>query len=39
MAVNVDALRSEVRLALINDKANACPIACRLVQFLRRFFS
>jgi hypothetical protein len=24
-AVNLDALRSEIRLALINQKANACP--------------
>jgi len=29
-AVNVDALRSEIRLALINQKANACPIAMRM---------
>mgnify|MGYP000579342961 CR=1 FL=1 len=28
--VNVDALKSEIRLALINQKANACPIACRM---------
>lgn len=29
-AVNVDALKSEVRRVLINQKANACPIAMRL---------
>jgi hypothetical protein len=29
-AVNVDALRSEIRRALIDQKANACPIAMRL---------
>jgi len=28
--VNVDALKSEIRTALINQKANACPIAVRL---------
>mmetsp|Transcript_16156 Transcript_16156/g.56370 ORF Transcript_16156/g.56370 Transcript_16156/m.56370 type:complete len:424 (-) Transcript_16156:1283-2554(-) len=28
--VNVDALKSEIRTALINQKANACPIALRL---------
>lgn len=28
-AVNVDALRSEVRMALINQKVNACPITMR----------
>jgi catalase (peroxidase I) len=27
--VNVDALKSEIRQALINQKANACPIAVR----------
>ena len=30
MAVDTNALRSEVRAAIINQKANACPIACRL---------
>jgi hypothetical protein len=29
---NIDALRSEIRVALVNDKANACPIASRLVR-------
>eukprot|EP01116_Phalansterium_solitarium_P019833 TRINITY_DN5682_c0_g1_i1.p1 TRINITY_DN5682_c0_g1~~TRINITY_DN5682_c0_g1_i1.p1 ORF type:complete len:420 (+),score=156.48 TRINITY_DN5682_c0_g1_i1:103-1362(+) len=29
-AVNVDALKSEIRAVLINQKANACPIATRL---------
>ena len=29
-ALNVDALRSEVRAALINMKVNACPIAMRM---------
>eukprot|EP01113_Clastostelium_recurvatum_P014893 TRINITY_DN1816_c0_g1_i1.p1 TRINITY_DN1816_c0_g1~~TRINITY_DN1816_c0_g1_i1.p1 ORF type:complete len:415 (+),score=132.04 TRINITY_DN1816_c0_g1_i1:42-1286(+) len=29
-AVNLDALKSEVRRALINQKANACPIAMRM---------
>lgn len=29
-AVNVDALRSEIRMCLINQKANACPIAMRM---------
>ena len=28
--VNVDALKSEIRRALINQKANACPIAMRM---------
>jgi hypothetical protein len=28
--INVDALKSEVRTVLINQKANACPIAVRL---------
>lgn len=28
--INADALRSEIRSALINQKANACPIAARL---------
>jgi catalase (peroxidase I) len=28
--VNVDALKSEIRAALIDQKANACPIAMRL---------
>jgi len=28
--VNVDALKSEIRLALIDQKANACPIAARI---------
>ncbi len=32
-AVNIDALRSEIRVALIGDKANACPIASRLVRY------
>ena len=29
-AVNIDALKSEVRMALINQKVNACPIAMRM---------
>jgi hypothetical protein len=29
-AVNVDALKSDIRRALINQKANACPIAMRM---------
>jgi len=28
--INVDALKSEIRRVLINQKANACPIAMRL---------
>ena len=28
--VNMDALKSEIRRALINQKANACPIAMRM---------
>lgn len=28
--LNVDAIRSEIRLALINKKANACPMAARV---------
>jgi hypothetical protein len=28
--VNMDALKSEIRRALINQKANACPIGVRL---------
>eukprot|EP00339_Tiarina_fusa_P018520 CAMPEP_0117024954 /NCGR_PEP_ID=MMETSP0472-20121206/18486_1 /TAXON_ID=693140 ORGANISM="Tiarina fusus, Strain LIS" /NCGR_SAMPLE_ID=MMETSP0472 /ASSEMBLY_ACC=CAM_ASM_000603 /LENGTH=403 /DNA_ID=CAMNT_0004731543 /DNA_START=34 /DNA_END=1245 /DNA_ORIENTATION=+ len=28
--VNVETLKSEIRAALINDKAFACPIACRV---------
>jgi catalase (peroxidase I) len=27
---NVDAMKSEIRRALINQKANACPIAMRM---------
>ena len=27
---NLDALKSEIRRALINQKANACPIAMRM---------
>jgi catalase (peroxidase I) len=30
MAVNVDALRSEIRRALINQRVNACPMAMRV---------
>jgi catalase (peroxidase I) len=30
VSINADALRSEIRQALINQKANACPIAARL---------
>ena len=30
VVINADALRSEIRQALINQKANACPIAARL---------
>ena len=29
-AINVDALKSEIRQVLINQKANACPIAMRM---------
>ena len=29
-AVNVDALKSDIRRAIINQKANACPMVCRL---------
>lgn len=29
-AINVDALKSEIRRVLINQKANACPIAMRM---------
>ena len=28
--VNMDALKSEIRRGLINQKANACPIAMRM---------
>ena len=28
--INADALKSEIRRALINSKANACPIAMRM---------
>ena len=31
VVVNADALKSEIRQVLINQKANACPIAARLV--------
>jgi hypothetical protein len=30
VTINVDALKSEIRAALINQKANACPIAARM---------
>jgi len=30
VAINLDALKSEIRAVLINQKANACPIAARL---------
>jgi hypothetical protein len=30
MAVNPDAVKSEIRCALINDKVNACPMAIRV---------
>ena len=30
MAVDTNALRSEIRAAVINQKGNACPIAVRL---------
>jgi hypothetical protein len=29
-SLNVDAIRSEIRMALINKKANACPMAARV---------
>lgn len=29
-ALNLNAIRSEIRLALINQKANACPMAARV---------
>ncbi len=28
--INVDAIKSEIRQAIINKKANACPITMRL---------
>lgn len=37
-AVNVDALRSEIRRALIDQKANACPIAMRLAWHMSGTF-
>jgi hypothetical protein len=44
--VDVNALKSEIRAALINQKANACPIAIRfawhasgkLKEYLKGFF-
>ena len=37
-SINVDALKSEIRVALINRKANACPIAMRLAWHMSGTF-
>lgn len=37
--VNLDALKSEIRRALINQKVNACPIAMRMAWHASGMFN